>query len=110
MMGIDLTIVPVAHPNSDWLLAYERLRYPRCYPAYDKIREMISWPLRAHQTFDWYGDSGITSESADAYGQPLRMVRAGDLARVDVSDRGGKAVMAYLAALPYDTMVFLYWH
>jgi hypothetical protein len=59
-----------------------------------------------------YGDTRETP----FYGDPLRLARAGDLVRLFASHQGvtdnadNRAAWAYLACLPPDNWVALYWH
>jgi hypothetical protein len=47
----------------------------------------------------------------DPYGQPYRMVKAGDLAdlKVDMESVRAQAALAYVAFLPPETWVVLHW-
>jgi hypothetical protein len=61
------------------------------------------------------GESGYGETTHDPYGSPLRYTLAGDLVKVGkhdgVTDNArNRAVWAYLAELPPDTKVALYWH
>lgn len=119
-MGLDLSLyvpeyalrflhTPQPQHTTNWTLS--PLSVPNGGPLLDRIAALSSDPMPEGQAvtrIDPYGDT-----TTDAYGQPLRMVHAGDLAAVDLgSEPGlwGPAVWAFLAALPAETPVVLYWH
>ena len=101
-----------------WFLAYDRLSCPRWYALFDAInlKPQVSFP--ASCKFDWYGDEGLAATTEDAYGGPLKYIRAGDLAaafKETIGDRGEDshqllALHAYFSNLKENTAVVLYWH
>lgn len=117
-MGVDLTIAPDRWSlpqggERDWWLANNRLDLLRNYHLYDQIKALPSSPLEPDTTFGWYGDDGVERETEDAYGNPLRYVRAGDLGTIpDQPDypAWNRAVLAFVRALPPETRIMLWWH
>lgn len=59
-----------------------------------------------------YRDDGLKRTREDAYGDPLRQVTAGELAKVDTSETSAwnQAAFAFVRALPPETIVVVYWH
>ncbi len=117
-MGVDLTlafnVVPQVAPQIGGMrfLAYSRLRLSRNYDTWDLIKSVPSHPLP--EPIDWYDDEGIKSVIVDPYGEPLRYAKAGDLGAIwdelPAGDRWNLAVFLFLAGIPSETWVVLYWH
>lgn len=118
-MGTDLTLVLDRHGQAfdmGWFLGYDRMSVPRDYELFSLISEAGTNPLPPTVKFEWYGDEGLEAKTEDPYGDPLRWIVAGELARVfekHFGERGyghGVAIMHYLSHLPPDTPVILFWH
>jgi hypothetical protein len=126
-MGIDLRLYP-AWPNehgfsfNGGMLCIDALSFDRDYDLFACVEGFyrpegeqrsraranpMPGPCRI------YGDNGIETRKDDSYGEPLTWSTAGELARamkdVDTSHRN-KAIVAYLAALPPEYPIVLYWH
>lgn len=111
-MGIDLTLSPAQYgsgTSSD--LADTRVSLDRDYALFDQIKALPSWLTRF--PLYWYGDDGVNLRSTDPYGDPLRYVCAVEFAAIKPADDAtawNRAAIAFLAALPPDTRVYLWWH
>jgi hypothetical protein len=128
-MGVDLTLLPVTmgHFDSDLGgLAHCMLPLNRRRELWEAVRAGVPrhpvapgkvWGYLAHCEQDDGGGHGYGVMEEDPYGSPLEWSRADDLARClgafNVTDKGAPlnvAAQAYLAALPGETPVVLYWH
>jgi hypothetical protein len=67
----------------------------------------------------WYDDEGLQYIKTDPYGADLTFTSAGNLTEVfgEIAEGPGaqfmdwdRAVVAFIATLPADTDVLLYWH
>ena len=119
-MGVDLTLLPVAYESGDgrWGYAHDVLNCGRDHDLWDAIRTLPTTPVPADfHTYlsrdDRYEDLHYGQTQDDPYGKPLRCVTAGELVAIGQQERTGLpcnvAVWAYLAALPPETRVALYW-
>ena len=119
-MGLDLTLLPFNSnsPTSD----FSQTVLP-CFSRKNLFGQIakLSNQRDVPETFNSYLSGGSDGERCfgltlnTAYGEPLKCVKAGDLAALwvhhDVQDNSiNKAVWAYLAELPEDTNVALYWN
>jgi hypothetical protein len=109
-MGLDLTILPHKHHHvSGTPLLAESLRLDRDYALFDRV---LAVPREAAPVVTTHSDDGWRDTWADAYGAPLRLAYPRDLAAAFTGDLSpwNAAVGAFLAALPPDVPVYLYWH
>lgn len=92
------------------MLAHDRLSLARDDRLWSLIQAVPSWDFVDGVAY--YTDEGLDDENTDAYGEPLRFVRAGDLARVTLptdTHPWNRAVLAFVSTLPTDTRIVLYW-
>lgn len=115
-MGRDLTLIPVEalDPN----LGHSLLRCFRRRALFEQIDALSQAPVL--ERFYCYlaalgpEQTGYGVVTHDPYGNPLRMVRAGQLLGLrDHPDVTGypsnRAIWAYLAELPADRLIVLFW-
>ncbi len=111
-MGVDLVLLPITeNEEKTW-----------GYTLHDLLRALPNEPVPAD--FATYvskvpdgssqGESCYGTVTEDSYGTPLRCVRVGEIVanrieRIAREKSQNRAVWAYLAALPPDTRVALYW-
>lgn len=81
---------------------------------FDVLKGLPSAPVPATFT-SFVGDQEYDLTTEDAHGDPVRTVSAGMLCTVQdhpgvTTSAKNRAIWAYLAALPADTPVALYWH
>ncbi len=115
-MGIDLTLITF-DTYDDECLAGSILDLERSTQLWAAIRDLpseeISLPLSLFRRRDGDPDS-YDIATLDLYGKALRYVRASDLASLSFHEGvaqhpSNRAAWAYLACLPDDTMIALYW-
>ena len=123
-MGVDLTLLPITeNKDKTWGYAHTVLACTRDYVLYDRLRALPDEPVPASFTAyvaripdgEMKGEHCYGHVTYDAYEEPLRCVRAGELVTYRIRRRANtnqqnQAVWAYLAALPPETRVALYWH
>lgn len=121
-MGIDLTLCPIEYPRLDSWLGHERISVRRDYRIFGQIDGFCEAgahaichprPLPEWIRFRWYGDDGLEVATEDPYGTPLTYAMTGALCKVSLPKDAtpwNRAVWAFLAALPDDTPVVLWWH
>lgn len=110
-MGVDVRLLPLI--GRDFWAAHEILDLERCSHLWPQIRALPSEPIP--QPFSFYQNEGYGPRSEDGYGNPLRYVTAGALVtladRPSVTDNWkNRAVWAYLAEMPPDWPIIIYWH
>jgi len=127
-MGLDLKFLPI---DSEYQSvagqgghAHSMLEFGRNYKAFELIEKV---PQRERPDFDFSSFVSVVPDGTmeggscygrvkeTPYGRPLTFARAGELA--DVLQRDGlnfsprqKAAVAYLACLPRESEIGLYWH
>ena len=111
-MGVDLTLLPIDSERCPVVrYSHTVLEVVRDYDLFKRIEVLHSKEI--YPGFNSYvsreGDIeechyGLTVE--DAYGRPVRCVLAKYLKEVDIPGATG----AYVAALPDDYEIALYWH
>lgn len=121
-MGVDLTLLPHKYgpysPDAPtpWHTAYDRLSLTHnkdLLALVQELEDQHSRPMPEDIPVDWYGDDGLKRITQTPYGFPLRYVTAGQLATIsppDSTSDWNRGVWAFLARLPADTPVILYWH
>ena len=128
-MGIDLMLlpldcdVPASEVTKSFGFSHTILPMGRNHSLWEHIRALPTTALP--EDFSAYvatrpdGESGYGHLSEDPWGDTIRCVTAGDLARVLVAwcMRAGEGaqtawlpVTAYIEALPSATRIALYWH
>lgn len=119
-MSRALSLIPVEYDHGGDGHSFTVLRLPENYDLFDAIEAAGFRETDAPEKFNTYlgrgkdGEHGFGQTSEDPYGEPLRCVRAGALAslRNDPQVQAeplSRAVWAYLAELPPNTKVALYW-
>jgi len=115
-MGVDLIVCPDDYHGVEidlWFLAYARLHTNRDYHFYDAIRALGPAPLPSTVRFQWYGDDGLETHTADPYGAPLTSLDAGRFAMLPPTlelSRWNRGVVAFLTTIAPQTRVVLWWH
>lgn len=116
-MGVDLTLLPLM--DRDAFVSHDLIGVERRRDLWDEILKLptrpLPKPLRCHVARLPNGEAGYGSLSADPYGGTIHTVMAGDLAALagneNVTDNWrNKAAWAFLAQMPPDWPVALYWH
>jgi hypothetical protein len=112
-MGLDLTVYPLKHYRSASGTPFlcDSLRLDRDGALFAAIERAPSFPVPQVEVYE---DDGLRVRGTNPYGDPVRYVLAGELARV-IADAAGLspwnvAVVAFLRALPADLPVYLWWH
>lgn len=113
-MGLDLTLIFQTNPNSKCFHSTDKLSFTRNYDLFDKIQKIKAEPIPTEIIF-YYGDA---KTKIDSYGDALKYIKAGDLAKVEYIDEPwndfflayNKAILEFVRALPPETMIVLYWH
>jgi len=114
-MGIDVTFLPIEHESESLVYSHTLLPLERRYDLQDEIRRLeprefgrkiSSYIGRNKDGETCYGDT-----DNDCYGEVLTYLTAGELLLVDKAtiEYRNKAVWAYLAELPSDTKIIIYW-
>lgn len=111
-MGLDLTVCPTPYVNEGggYLLS-TRIDLHRDYELFNQIKALPS--LKGWLPVRWYEDDGLKERTTDPYGNDLKYTTASEFAAVDVPDDAtdwNRAAIAFLAALPPETRVYLWWH
>ena len=117
-MGLDLTLYPIRYADLPWWLATESLGCERQAALFRRVEQVESDPLPKvvgkPVSFKVYKDEGIVEAKTDSYGTPLRVAKAGNLAKAALPAAEmypwNRAAWAYLKVLPPDTPVVLYWN
>jgi hypothetical protein len=115
-MGVDLTLLPIRYDHQTWWLAYDRIRFTGNYELHRRIRDVESCAMSspvAPKVLQWYGDNGIEDATTDRYGDPLRVVFAADLSKIELPDDitgWTRATFEFVKSLPGDTKLVLWWH
>lgn len=110
-MAVDLTLMPMLHGKDIWICAHDRLVLGTDYDLWKRIKALPQKKIPAPVSIfagEKYHDACETP-----YGEPIMHIAAGDLAKIDLPPDSGfrnKAAWAYLAQLPEDWPVLLYWH
>ena len=116
-MGIDLKILPVMF-KGQWFCP-DMLELPKNYDLWDKINELpqqpIPEPLSCFLSRDDEGNTCYGDIDETPYGKRITYTTAGAL--LSLKDHEGvknnwrkRAAWAYLAELPEDWPICLYWH
>jgi hypothetical protein len=116
-MGVDLTLLPYRDRGDGWVCARTVLPLERNSDLWEVIRELPSEPVPsefwAYQAPRRPAGERMGKLRKDPYGDPLRSVSAADLGRLrnhpEVRRAGNQAAFRYIAALPADWRVALYW-
>ena len=116
-MGVDLKLFPITFRES-WS-AFDSLDVERRRELWDDIVELpsleIPKPVYCTEGRDDHGEPCHGEVTESPYGARLRWVNAGDLLTLKdheaVRDNWrNRAVWAYLAEMPADWPIVLYWH
>ena len=125
-MGVDLKLFPIDHleetstpeGSTSWGFSHTILPLQRDYGLWDAIKTIegrLVPPGVSAFTGQRLPDGKCKDErtygdlSTDPYGDPYRMVRAGDLAPVLTEHQPGPAA-AFIAACKPDRWIVLEWH
>lgn len=116
-MGVDLKLLPLLS-KSYWtahdMLGLERRR--ELWPEIDKIPQRdIPGPVNCFLARGADGDPCYGSVEESPYGERLKFTTAGDLLALKDHDAVqdnflNRAVWKYLAEMPPDWPIILYWH
>lgn len=123
-MGLDLTLLPFEHPETDngWAISHcvlycERRRalFADIGQLEENIGVVVPQQFGTYLSREGGKDTHYGNTQDTPYGDPLRTVTAGQLLGFatldDVTDNPrNRAIWAYLAQLPAETRVALYWH
>ena len=116
-MGVDLNLLPLI--SKDYWAAHSILVLERrrgLWPLVEGLASKpIPQPLYGHYGRDANGETRYGTVDVDPYGSPLRYTTAGELMKIveheSVQDNWlNQAVWAYLARMPMDWPIVLYWH
>lgn len=116
-MGVDLTLMPLL--NRDAFVSHDLIGLERRRELWDEIMKLpakrLARPLRCHVARLENGERGYGDLETDPYGAEIHTVTAGDLATLanneSVTDNHlNRAAWAYLAQMPPDWPIALYWH
>ena len=116
-MGVDLTLLPLL--NKDFWAAHDMLQLNRRSELWPEFRGMkkspIPKPLSCHLASGEDGESRYGELEDDPYGDRLAWVTVRDLLPLREheaikDDWQNRAVWAYLAEMPEDWQIVLYWH
>lgn len=113
-MGVDVTFLPLDCDRVNLTYSHTLLPLDRRYDVQEEIRkldprllgkEMTSYLANKNDGI-CYGDF-----KEDCYGEVLTYLTAGELLLINkkIIEHKNKAIWAYLAELPSDTKVVLYW-
>jgi hypothetical protein len=118
-MGVDLDLLPVDHLNNGWGYSHTVLPLNRDRCLWDLIAAIPATPLGVASiksprggrvdSGKYQGERTYGKLTEDAYGEPYKMVRAGDLAPVLKEHQPGPAA-AFIAACDPDRWIVLDWH
>jgi hypothetical protein len=108
-MSVDLTLMPIL--AEDFWSCHDALDLPRNYDAFDAIRAINPQPV-PEVVSSHMAENGFGRTHTDPYGADLTWLPAGPLALILADTDGWKyqAAAAYLAKMPEDWPVVLYWH
>jgi hypothetical protein len=116
-MGIDLILLPIE--SEDVMFSHTVLSCGRSRELFDEIMKLKSkdlWAaLSTYVANNERGDPCYGKVEFDSYDAPLKYVAAKYLVSLASHEDVGsypqnKAIWAYLAALPPETKIVLYWH
>lgn len=112
-MGVDLTLIPVRFPPSAGpVFPRTKLDLDQDYELFDRVMELDALPVP--RGMYWHDDDvGLRVRRTDPYGGPLKYTSAGELLKVPLpadATAWNRAAWAFLAALPPETEVVLWWH
>lgn len=116
-MGVDLKLLPLLTP--DFWAAHDILRLERrseLWPAIQALPQLdIPKPLSCYEARTPEGEPCYGPVETDPYGNRMKWVTAGALLTLKDhesirDDWQNRAVWAYLANIPEDWPIVLYWH
>lgn len=124
-MGVDCTLLPVEFENDQWGYSHTVLKLDRNYTVWEMLRKLpdagaVPSSFASHiggrvREGEQAGEPCYGETQKDPYGDPVRCVRAGDLAKLSKRLRSyglprTKASIAYCAQLPPETRIAIWWH
>lgn len=116
-MGIDLDLLPVDADFPNCSFSHSVLQCERRHNLWPAIQALPGQPVPDNFTsyLGGKGEACYGKTVEDSYGDPVRWVRVRDLltlrCREEVRDNSkNRAVWAYLAELPPEGKVALFWH
>jgi hypothetical protein len=116
-MGIELKLMPLSRPESD--LAHDMISIGQDYELFDLInalpKKKIEKPIWSYEATLPNGESGYGQIEKDPYGDRLSIITSTVLLSIKdhpcIADFWRvKAAWAYLAQMPEDWPIVLYWH
>lgn len=118
-MGMDLVLLPLDSELVGSDLAVDRLGFHRDYELFGQLHDfegkkggIKANAMAPGASILQYDDEGLTRASTDPYGTPLTWVSAKELKKLKASERTSswnKAILAFITALPDDTVIVLWW-
>ena len=117
-MGLDLSLIPIEHDDGRFGFGHSLLRVDAGRLWYDTLKDVNDEPVPSDfATFRGRGEDGeprYGNTQETPYGEPLRCMRVSEIiARMDPRPSQSprdNAALVYLAMLPPDSRVALYWH
>lgn len=119
-MGLDLAIYPIKHHQQDWWLGSSTIQMDREYDLFSQLGVnyhgednpiIDTMALPEAKDFQVFSEDGIEKIRDDCYGTALRWSTAGNIAEeCKAESTWNRGVLAFLAAIPADTPIVLYWH
>ena len=116
-MSVDLRLLIFDHDEGERLsFSHTQMELGADYDLHDKIKSLPSMPVP--KGFTSYsgkasdGETGYGETQEDCYGERVKWILSDDLLKIDVSDCAPKvkAAWAYIACLPPETKIALFWH
>ena|SRR5258706_10591740 len=113
-MGVELNLLPLLY-RDQWL-SHEIIYLAKDYDLWERIdalpQKEIPQPISCYLATDGSGEKKYGLILKTPYGKPITYVTASDLLQIDLSEDASwreKAVWAYLAQMPPDRQICLYW-
>jgi hypothetical protein len=120
-MGMDLKLLPIRSRGSDVWFVHDGLRMERDTAIFEQIAsahfptdegQVPTYPIGPLARVTFAEDPKDREYSLDAYRRPLTYALARDLVQcviMGTTAPWNRAIWAFLAALPGDTVVVLWW-
>lgn len=116
-MGVDLTLLPV-YSKGSWLChnMVELNRRSELWPEFEKVTQIdVPEPIISYLATGEDGESKYGDVLEDPYGDRLKWTTAGNLMQLKdhptIQDCWqNRGIWAWLAEMPEDWPVVLYWH
>lgn len=118
-MGLDLRLLPVEHDGGRWGFSHSILSCQNGGWIHDLVKDMRTIdPPNDFMSFTGdlkNGERGYGQTKETPYGEPVECLRVSQLLTIKDSDviqknLQNRAVWAYLAELPPQMKIAMYWH